>query len=211
MEIVWFGHSCFRLKGKEATVLTDPFSKSLGYPVKKHTANIVTISHDHPHHSFVEGIANEPKVVGRPGEYEISNVFIKGISTYHDANNGELRGKNIAYMIEMEDIKICHLGDLGHIPSPAQSEQMTGTDILLIPVGGVSTINAAQAAEIISLLSPKTVIPMHYKTEAITIDLEPLDRFLKEMGIREVNPQPKLNTAKSSLSAETSITILDYR
>ena len=210
MEIVWFGHSCFRLKGKEATIITDPFPKNLGYPMKKHTANIITISHEHPHHSFVEGIGNDPKIIRRPGEYEISNVFIKGISTYHDANGGELLGKNVAYIIEIEDIKICHLGDLGHIPSPEQSEQMTGTDILIVPVGGVSTINAAQAAETISLLSPKIVIPMHYKTDAITINLEPLDRFLKEMGIREVTPQPKLNTTKSSLSAETSIAILDY-
>lgn len=210
MEIVWYGHSCFRLKGKESTVITDPFSKNLGYPMKKQMANIVTISHNHPNHSFVEGIGNNPRLISRPGEYEISNIFINGITSYHDANKGEQRGRNIIFIIEIEEVRICHLGDLGHIPSPEQAEQMNGIDVLLIPVGGISTIDVSQSAEIISLLSPKIAIPMHYKTDVAKVDLYSLDRFLKEMGLREVNPQPKLNVSRSNLPAESIITILDY-
>ena len=210
MEIVWFGHSCFRLKGKEATVITDPFNKSLGYTMKKLAANIVTVSHNHPQHSFIESIGNNPKIINRPGEYEISNIFINGIATYHDDNKGELRGKNTAFLIEVDDVRIGHLGDLGHIPSPEQTEQMSGVDILLTPVGGVSTIGASNAAETISLLSPKIVIPMHFKTEVAKVELETLERFLKEMGLRESIPQAKLNITKSNLPAESTVVVLDY-
>ena len=211
MEIVWLGHSCFRIRGKGATVVTDPFDKTLGYPVRKLNANIVTVSHDHPHHNFVEAVANSPRVISRPGEYEITNVFINGIPSFHDAEQGALRGKNTVYFIEMEDLKICHLGDLGHLPTPEKLEQMSNADILMVPVGGVMTLGATQAAEAISLLSPRIVLPMHYKTDAVNIELEPIERFLKEMGLQEVEPQPKLMVTKSTLPTETRVMVLDYR
>ncbi|PIU54830.1 MAG: lactamase, partial [Chloroflexi bacterium CG07_land_8_20_14_0_80_51_10] len=112
MEITWLGHSCFRLRGKGATVVTDPFDKTSGYHLGKITADIVTVSHDHPQHSFVSGIGGEPKVLRAPGEYEIAGVFIYGIKTFHDSNKGQTRGKNTAYLMEIDDIKVCHLGDL---------------------------------------------------------------------------------------------------
>jgi len=167
MEIVWLGHSCFRIRGKEATIVTDPFDRTLGYPVKKLTANIVTVSHPHPQHSFLEDVAGSPKVISRPGEYEIANVFINGIATFHDADGGEHRGKNTVYLVQIEEVSICHLGDLGHVPTAEQIEQMSDTDILMVPVGGGATIGAAAAVEIISLLQPKLVIPMHFKTETL--------------------------------------------
>jgi L-ascorbate metabolism protein UlaG (beta-lactamase superfamily) len=210
MDIVWLGHSSFRIKGKEATVITDPFDKTLGYPTRKLTANIVTVSHGHPQHSFVEGVGNGPRVVDRPGEYAIANVFINGIATFHDASRGELRGKNTAFVIEIEDVRICHLGDIGHVPTSAQIEQMSGADILMVPVGGLSTLGAAQAAETISVLAPRLVIPMHYRTEVVSMELDPLDRFLKEMALQETAPQPKLSVTKSSLPAETKVLVLDY-
>ncbi len=209
MEIVWLGHSCFRIRGKEATIVTDPFDKTLGYPVKKPTASIVTVSHQHPQHSFVEGVAGSPRVVSRPGEYEIANVFINGIATFHDADRGEQRGKNTAYLMQIEDVSICHLGDLGHVPTAEQIEQMSDADILMIPVGGGATIDAAAAAETISLLQPKLVMPMHFKTEVVKMDLAPLEPFLKEMGVKEVVSQPKLTVSKSSLPAETNVIVLD--
>jgi len=210
MEIVWLGHSCFRIRGKEATIVTDPFDRTLGYPVRKPTASIVTVSHHHPQHSFLEGVAGSPKVISRPGEYEIANVFINGIATFHDADRGEHRGKNTVYLVQIEEVSICHLGDLGHVPTAEQSEQMSDTDILMVPVGGGATIGAAAAVEIISLLQPKLVIPMHFKTEVVKMDLEPLEHFLKEMGLKEVVSQPKLNVSKSSLPPETSVVVLDY-
>ncbi len=210
MEIIWLGHSCFKIRGKEATIVTDPFDRTLGYPVKKLTANIVTVSHPHPQHSFLEDVAGSPKVISRPGEYEIANVFINGIATFHDADGGEHRGKNTVYLVQIEEVSICHLGDLGHVPTAEQIEQMSDTDILMVPVGGGATIGAAAAVEIISLLQPKLVIPMHFKTEVVKMDLEPLEHFLKEMGLKEVVTQPKLNVSKSGLPADTSVVVLDY-
>jgi L-ascorbate metabolism protein UlaG (beta-lactamase superfamily) len=210
MEIVWLGHSCFRIRSKEATIVTDPFDRTLGYPMKKPTATIVTVSHQHPQHSFLQGVAGNPRVVMRPGEYEIASVFINGIPTFHDTDSGETRGKNTVYVIQIDDVGICHLGDLGHVPTADQVEQMSDTDILMIPVGGLSTIGATAAVETVSLLQPKIVIPMHFKTDVVNVDLEPLEPFLKEMGLKEVASQPKLNVTRSGLPAETSVVVLDY-
>ncbi|MFC1994482.1 MBL fold metallo-hydrolase [Chloroflexota bacterium] len=210
MDITWLGHSCFRIKAKEASIVTDPFDRTLGYPMKKLTANIVTVSHSHPQHSFVESIGGDPRIVSSPGEYEIANVLIFGISTFHDQDRGETRGKNIIYLMEIEDIKVCHLGDLGHVPTSDQVEEIGDVDILMVPVGGVSTLGGAAAAETISLFSPKMIIPMHFKTEVVEIELEPVNRFLKEMGIREAIPQPKISVTKSNLPIETKVIVLDY-
>ncbi len=210
MEIVWLGHSCFRIRGKEATIVTDPFDKTLGYPVKKPTASIVTVSHQHPQHSYLGGVTGNPRVISRPGEYEIANVFINGIATFHDAEMGEQRGKNTVYLIQIEEVSICHLGDLGHVPTAEQIEQMSDADILMVPVGGGATIGATAAVETISLLQPKLVIPMHFKTEVVKIELAPLEPFLKEMGVKEFVSQPKLSVTKSSLPIETSVVVLDY-
>jgi len=210
MEIVWLGHSCFRIRGKEATIVTDPFDKTLGYPVRKPTASIVTVSHNHPQHSFVDGVAGDPRVVSRPGEYDIANVFINGITTFHDNEKGAVRGKNTVFFMEIDEVKVCHLGDLGHVPTTEQIEQMSGVDILMVPVGGLSTINAAAAAETIGLLEPKLVIPMHYKTDVVKMELEPLEHFIKVMGLKEVVSQPKLNITKSNLPLEIKVLVLDY-
>ena len=210
VEITWLGHSCFRIKGRELTLVSDPYDESLGYPAVKLTANIVTLSHGHPGHSHAAGIDGNPKVISRPGEYEVSNVFLLGLSTFHDSEQGKMRGGNISYLIEIDEVTLCHLGDLGHSPSPRQMEELSGTEILFLPVGGVSTINAKMAAEIVRFLNPKVVIPMHYQTEVATW-LEPLDRFLKEMGLREISPQPKLSITRSNLPSETQVIVLDYR
>jgi len=211
MEITWLGHSCFRLRGKEATVITDPYDKSLGYTLGKPTASIVTVSHHHPDHDCIATVGDKPKIVDAPGEYEISNILITGIATFHDGQKGKIRGKNTAYLIEIDDVTVCHLGDLGHVPSSEQVEEMSDVDILLTPVGGVSTMNAAVAAETVSLVQPKIVIPMHFKTEVVKQELEPLDRFLKEMGLKKIAPQPKLTIGKTSLPSQTQVVVLDYR
>src|SRR4030042_775351 len=210
MEITWLGHSCFRIKGKEVTLVTDPFGESTGYPLGKLTANIVTLSHHHPGHSYAAGVEGSPKVLSRPGEYEISSVFVTGISTFHDSEQGKSRGRNTTYLIEIDDVRLCHLGDLGHLPSPHQIEDLGNVEVLFVPVGGVSTIDAKMAVEIGRFLNPKIIIPMHYQTEVVTW-LEPLGRFLKEMGLKEVTPQPKLSITRSNLPSETQVIVLDYR
>ena len=210
MEISWLGHSCFRIRGKQATVITDPYPPDLGYSLGKPTAHIVTVSHQHPGHSYVQGISGEPRLVTGPGEYEIGGVLITGIATFHDRERGKTRGKNTVYLMEVDEVSVCHLGDLGHVLTAEQVEELGNVDVLLLPVGGVSTINAPVAAEVVRQLEPKAVVPMHYKTEALSWELEPVDRFLKEMGVKEVNSQPKLSFTKANLPISTQVFLLDY-
>ena len=210
MDINWLGHSCFRIRGSHATVITDPYSPNLGYSLGKPTARIVTVSHQHPGHSYISGIGGDPKPVLGPGEYEISGVLIIGMTTFHDREGGKKRGKNTAYLIEVDEVSVCHLGDLGHVLTTEQVEEIDNIDVLLLPVGGVSTIDAPMAAEVVRQLEPKAVVPMHYKTEALKRELEPVDRFLKEMGIKEADSQPKLSFTKANLPASTQVFLLDY-
>ena len=209
MEITWLGHSCFKIKGKEVTLVTDPYDDSIGYTLTKPAANIVTLSHNHPGHSYVASVEGSPKVLHKPGEYEVSNVFIIGIATYHDSEQGKIRGKNTVYLVEMDEVKLCHLGDLGHILSPHQIEELGSVEVLFIPVGGISTVGAKTAAGIVRLLNPKVVIPMHYNTKVVSW-LEPVDKFLKEMGLKEVVPRPKVSLTRSNLPLETQVMLLNY-
>jgi L-ascorbate metabolism protein UlaG (beta-lactamase superfamily) len=208
VEITWLGHACFRIKGSQAIVITDPFPPDLGYSLGNQSANVVTVSHDHPSHSYVQGIKGEPRVVRRPGEYEIAGVLILGLSTYHDSVKGQTRGKNTIYLMEIDGVAVCHLGDIGHILGDDAIEEMGNVDILLLPVGGASTIGPSMAAEIIRKVEPKVVIPMHYKTPSIKRDLEPVENFLKEMGAAAVEPRSKLNISKSNLPISTQVYVL---
>jgi L-ascorbate metabolism protein UlaG (beta-lactamase superfamily) len=211
MEITWLGHSCFKLKGKQSTVITDPFSPAIGYTLGKVTADIVTVSHPHPGHSYVQGVADEPRILKSPGEYESGGVLSVGVHTFHDNEKGAQRGKNTVFVIDVDDVMICHLGDLGHVLTAEQVAEINGVDVLLIPVGDVSTIDAVQAAQIVRQLEPKIIIPMHYKTEAEKKDLETAERFLKEMGVKEAVPQPKLSVNKSSLPLTMQVVMLSYK
>ena len=211
MEITWLGVSCFRLRSRERTVITDPYSRSSGYNLGRPTADIVTVSHSHRDHSNVAAVGGDPKVIDGPGEYEIGGVVITGISTFHDAEGGRKRGKNTAYLIELDNVIVCHLGDLGHIPSTDQIEAMGDVDVLLVPVGGETTINATQAVEVVNLVEPKIVIPMHYRTQADGANLDPVDRFCREMGVKEWQSQPKLTVTSTTLPEGPHIVVLDYR
>jgi L-ascorbate metabolism protein UlaG (beta-lactamase superfamily) len=209
MEISWLGYSCFRLKGKNTTVITDPFSPSLGYNLGKPSARVVTISHAHVDHSHHQPFDSETKIISRPGEYEVGGVLIIGISTFHDAENGARLGKNNVYAIEVDDINICHLGDLGQPLTSDQIEELGNIDILLVPVGGGDTISASQGAALVRSIEPKIVIPMHYKTLTLNKTLDGVDKFLKEMGVSECTPQPKLVISKGSLPLTTQVIVLN--
>jgi len=209
MEITWFGHSCFRIKGKDAVLVADPFGDDLGYPVAGLEADIVTLSHHHSGHDNAASVGNGPRVVGGPGEYEIRDVFILGISTFHDSSRGEERGKNTVYLIEMDDIRLCHLGDLGHVLSPQQVEEVGNVDIVMVPVGSVSTIDAKTAREVVLALGAKIVIPMHYQTE-VSSWLEPVNPFLKEMGVADPVPQAKLVITRSNVPPENQVVLLEH-
>jgi L-ascorbate metabolism protein UlaG (beta-lactamase superfamily) len=210
MEIQWLGHSCFFIKGKETTLITDPYHPSLGYSLGEPKADIVTISHFHPGHSYVEGVASNPRQIRSCGEYEIGGTFITGIATFHDPDKGETRGKNTVYLIEMDAITLCHLGDLGHPLTSKLIEELGVVDVLFLPVGEISTISVDTAVETIKQLNPHIVIPMHYKTEALSRNLEPLDKFLIKMGVHRVEPTSTLSISQSSLPASTQIVVLNY-
>jgi L-ascorbate metabolism protein UlaG (beta-lactamase superfamily) len=214
MEISWLGHACFQLRGKNVTVITDPFSPQQNSTsedtvrlLSKINASIVTISHNHPGHNYVEGLGGSPRVVRGPGEYEISDVLITGIASYHDNKRGHDHGRNTIYVIHMDDLVICHLGDLGHTLQEEQLEEVADADVLLLPIGGQHTINAAQAAEIISQVEPRIAIPMHYHA-ASEEGLDPLNKFCREMGVEAINPQAKLSVTRANLPAETQIVVL---
>jgi L-ascorbate metabolism protein UlaG (beta-lactamase superfamily) len=210
MEITWLGHSCFLIKGKEKTIIADPYHPDLGYHLGEPEADIVTVSHFHPGHNYIAGVANEPNRIKSPGEYEIGGTFITGVATFHDDKKGSIRGKNTIYIIEMDGITLCHLGDLGHPLNPNLIEEIGDIDILFLPVGEVSTIPVDTAVEIVRQLEPHIVIPMHYKTEAFTGDLSPVDKFLDKMRIRDLEAKPKLSITSSSLPSSTQITVLNY-
>lgn len=210
-EISWLGHSCFRVRAREATIVTDPYNKRLGYDFGKPRADIVTVSRPGDAYGYVEAVKGEPKVLMGPGEYEVNDVFITGIATFTDGSGGRPRGKNTAYIFEVEGIVICHLGALGHPPTAEQREQMSNIDVLLIPVGGHTTIDASQASDVISTIEPHIVIPMHYRVDTLDQDLDGLEKFAKEMGLSELSPQEKLNLRPSDLPEGTKVVILDYK
>jgi len=212
MEIVWYGHSCFRvLERGGPAIVTDPYDDSLGYTLPRLRADIVTVSHDHSDHNYVQGIRGRAKVLSSPGEYEIQGVFITGIPTFHDRREGKEAGRNVIFLFDFDGLTICHLGDLGHVLSQSQAEALGSVDVLLIPVGGVSTITAARAAEVVSLLEPRLVIPMHYKTRVLNFRLNTVGGFLKEMGTDDIKPTEDLKITKGSLPEETEIVVLKYR
>jgi L-ascorbate metabolism protein UlaG (beta-lactamase superfamily) len=181
-EFRWYGHNCFRIRGKDAVVLTDPVGKSTGYTLAKQTADLVTISSPQPEHTNFNAVKPEFKTIDGPGEYEIHDVFVTGIRTHQDEERGEVRGHNTSYLIELDGMVICHVGDLGHELSEEQAEAMTDIDVLLIPAGS-HHLDPARAAEIASALSPKIVIPMQYATKSGDRGLLGLETFSRNLGV----------------------------
>jgi L-ascorbate metabolism protein UlaG (beta-lactamase superfamily) len=211
MDITWYGHSCFRLSDRGVTIVTDPPSDDMGYDRPRIRADVVTISHEHPGHNNRIGFRGGPKFFDGPGEYEVKDAFITGINTYHDARSGSTRGRNTVFVFEVGGVTICHLGDLGHVPSQSQVEALSDVDVLLVPVGGLHTIDASKATEVISLIEPRLVIPMHYKTPVEKAGLHTLNKFLKEMGLAPMPAQPELKVTKSSLPDETQVMVLTHK
>ena len=207
-EFRWFGHNCFRIKAREATVLTDPLDRVTGYVMPKQTADVVTISHDHPGHANLNAVKPEFATVNGPGEYEIHDVFITGIRTYHDDARGAERGYNTVYLIELEGMVICHLGDLGHALTEEQAETMSKVDILLVPAGGGNVIDPVKAAELIGQIEPKIVIPMQYAAGGGDRSLGTLEAFCKQLGVEVPTPEEKLTLRQSDLGETTRVIAL---
>lgn len=210
MELVWIGHSCFRLRGRSVTIITDPCSGSSGYTLGPQLADLVTVSNEHPHHNAVSEVGGEPAVLNGPGEYEVKGVIVTGVRT-NQAGAQKDAVRNTAYIITIDDVTVCHLGDVANMPPAEQVELMKEAEVLLIPVGGGCTIGAAEAVEMISQVEPKLVVPMHYATSASKVDLDGIDRFLREMGLTHVEPQARLNITRGSLPDEPTVALLQPR
>jgi L-ascorbate metabolism protein UlaG (beta-lactamase superfamily) len=205
MMISYLGQSCFKLQDKlgpeGVTLVTDPFAKEIGFKVPNFEADIVTVSHQHRDHNNSGALRGDPFVIDTPGEYDIKGVMVQGVETFHDAKGGAERGKNIVYRIGMDDLTIVHLGDLGHILTDEQLEQVDGVDVLFVPVGGKVTLDAKMAVEVIGQLEPRIVIPMHYKFPGEKFELDPVEKFIKELGVQP-RREEKLKIAKKDLPQE---------
>ena len=212
MEITWYGHSCFRLTERgTATVVTDPFDNdSIGYEALKLKADIVTVSHDATGHNNTKVIKGASHILTGPGEYEIGGVFITAIQT-NGRNKKSDELNNTLYVFDYDGIKIAHLGDLKRVPSQTEVEALGAVNVALVPVGGGGGLNAAKAAEVISLLEPNIVIPMHYATPASKLELDSLDKFLKEMGLGNSEAEDSLKVTRSGLPEETHVVVLNYQ
>ena len=208
MTIFWHGQSCFEIittpaKNSQVKIVIDPFSEEIGLKVPKLEADILLVTHNHYDHNNVKAVSGNPFLIFGPGEYEIKNVFIQGIESFHDNSEGKERGGNTIYTIEAEDLKICHLGDFGQKElNQEQLEKIGQVDILMIPIGGVFTISAKEALKIMSQIEPKITIPMHYVLPKLKIKLDSIDKFLKSLGIKKLEPQSKLSLKKKDLSPE---------
>src|SRR3990170_8305729 len=210
VELTWYGMSCFRMVERGlATVVTDPFDASVGLPEPKLRADVITISHDAPGHNNLAAVKGERRVIQGPGEYEIGGVFITGIAMNAPAgkDNGGL--PNTLYVFEFDGLTVAHLGDLAYVPTQPQIEDLGTVDVALVPVGGGGALNPSQAAEVISLIEPKIVVPMHYKTGKESLKLGPAARFLSEMGIGAIDPLRTLKVSKSGLAEETQVILLE--
>lgn len=213
MEITWYGHSCFRLTERGmASVVCDPFDhRAVGFESLKLKADIVTISHDVPGHNYVNAVKGDYYLIRGPGEYEIGGVFITGVQTNGHTRKTENEPRNTLYVIDYNGITVAHLGAINRVPTQTEVEALGPVKIALVPVGGGSGLNASKAAEVISLLEPNIVIPMHYAAPSCTIKLEPIQKFLKEMGLSDVQPEASIKvTNPNSLPEETKVVVLDY-
>lgn len=216
MDISFLGHSSFKLRGKTASVVTDPYDpKIVGLKFPPTEAEIVTISHGHPDHNYVANVKNIKKVIEGPGEYEIMGVSIIGLPSFHDNKKGEERGTNTIYVYEMDGLRLVHLGDLGHTLSEELVEEIGDIDILMVPVGGKYTIGPKEAVSVVQDIDPYIVIPMHYKMEGLgqqlATSLFPVDEFLGEVGLT-VERLPKLSVKKEDLAeASSKVVVLEKK
>lgn len=210
MRIEWLGHACFRIETADGVrILTDPFDEQVGYPVPAVEADIVTVSHQHFDHNAVSVVRGRPRVVQEPGEHRIGGIAVTGVSTFHDPEGGAQRGSNIVFVIAADNLRICHLGDLGHRLNQEQLDRIGPVDVLLIPVGGHFTIDAAEAAETVAAVRPRIAVPMHYKTRYMNFPIKGVEEFTKRFD--KVSERPRLEVTPDNLPEPTEVVVLTFR
>lgn len=215
MNIQYYGHSCFKIVTKPAgrgqedvTIFIDPFDKATGLRPPQGNADLVLVTHDHHDHNNVEALRGNPRVIDIPGEYSVSGINIVGVNSYHDNKNGAERGNNTFFILETEEMRICHLGDLGHDLDEKQLEKINGIDIIMIPVGGKYTIDGKKAVDIIKKMEPKIVIPIHYKMSGSTVDIDDEKKFCNEIGNCPREKITKISIKKKDLEGKNMEVVL---
>jgi L-ascorbate metabolism protein UlaG (beta-lactamase superfamily) len=215
MQITWKGQSCFQIvvqkaKNSQVTMVVDPYGEEIGLKPSFQPADIVLVTHNHGDHNNIKSVPGNPFAISGPGEYEIKEVYVEGISAWHDNAQGKERGDNTIYIIKAEDLKLCHLGDLGQKElTDEQLDKIGQVDVLMIPVGGNFTISAKEAMGIMSQIEPKITIPMHYQIPKLKVKLDDVDKFLKSLGVKSLTPESKLTVKKKDiLPEEAKIVIL---
>jgi len=213
MKIIWHGHACFEIISEEGKkIVTDPFDESIGYPRLDIAADVVLVSHEHYDHNNVAAVRGRPEVVRGAGEHVAKGMKFYGVKTYHDAAKGAQRGENTVFVFEVDGVTLCHLGDLGHVLEEEQLNEIrraaASIDVLFVPVGGTFTIDAGDAEKVILQLSPKIVVPMHFKTPPLKLPISGVEPFLKGKKVRK---EKKLEVTKETLPAEMEVVVLDWR
>ncbi len=209
MEIVWSGHSCFTVRGKETTLVFDPCPSRYGCASRWGKPQVVLMSHLHPGHAHAEEFAAQPRVFCGPGEYEVGGAFITALGTYHDTEEGATRGGNTVFSVELDGLSLCHVGDLGHPLSGQVLREIGKVDILFVPTGDVSTISVAEARSLVRAVQPRYVLPMHYRSESTRPELEPVETFLSAMAIEQPDRRARLSVTVNNLPLATQVVVLE--
>jgi len=211
VKVKWLGHASFLITSKDGLkMITDPYAVGGGidYAPIKESADVVTVSHDHGDHNNVSTVPGKPQVVKGAGTKVVKGIEFKGVATWHDASQGKQRGNNIVFCFTVDEIKLCHLGDLGHLLSPGQVSEIGAVDILFVPVGGFFTIDAAEASRVCDQLKPKVIIPMHFKTPKCAYPIASVEDFLKGKKNVKRMAGSELTVEKEKLPPATEIVVL---
>ena len=207
MDITWYGHSCFRLAERGSiSIVTDPYSPELGLPPLKLKGDVVTVSHDRPGHAYIDAVKPANSILRGPGEYEIGGVFITCLSMH--SVDEERSHRNVGYLLQYGALSVLHLGDLAHVPDQSLIEALGTVNVVLVPVGGGSSLRASTAAEVIALIEPNYIVPMHYMLPELTVLLDPVDKFLKEMGVSRVQEEDILKVTVGNLPEQPQVILL---
>ena len=207
MEITWLGHSSVRMVSRDIVLITDPYPDSIGFSMGDQPAEVVTVSNGHPNHSSIDSVGGDPRVLKGPGQYEVKGYNVSGMATRLADSEGS-RQINTVFTIRAEGLTLCHLGDLNDKLAPAQLDSLGNIDILMVPAGGGCTIDVRDVPQLVGILSPRIVIPIHYGYESTAEMLGPAERLLTELSVEDASPQIRLNVTQTNLPRETQVVLL---
>jgi L-ascorbate metabolism protein UlaG (beta-lactamase superfamily) len=211
VRISWMGHAMFILEDKGGNrLVTDPYNEYVGYNLPDIEADIVLVSHDHGDHSNIDLVKGNPIIKRDTGAQEIKGILITGFSSHHDSYKGKERGPNVIFRWEMQGLVFIHLGDLGHVIEGELAEELSGADVLFIPVGGVFTIEDSQAEQVVKKLKPHIAVPMHYRTPACSLPLQTEEPFVARFDNVERTGKQPLLISKENLPEKVRILVMDY-